>query len=212
VDIETPNSRSELRAVVEGCGGAGFTIAPASPDELLAALGVAQIHPVDDMLRELLENRLYDQLVEGTANSGREPSMLFCRQVDSDWSFVLEIDGTTGWVGCATQLLCEVSESFGIACSAFFDPNHARIFVSEDGELPCRLDVLTGDRSRELDDSLDVALVEAGFRHGGPRVMAPHLLELVSLDRIDVALTAVTGKSLSECLTGSNWICGLTRW
>jgi hypothetical protein len=194
-------------------GAACFTLAPTTPGKLLTALGVtATPEPVGDLVKELRDHHEYAWSMENIdAPDDQETPLIAAAALDGEWSVAVEVDGMTGYVGCARPILTSLSQSFGRACSCYYDTGNAQVLTSADGAEAVRVNTLSGRRDAVLPPEQEQALTDAGFAGGGFRTLAPRLQQMRDIERLDVALNALTGLRLADCVNAADWIAAQTH-
>jgi hypothetical protein len=194
-------------------GAACFTLAPTTPRNLLTALGVTTApEPVRDLVKELRDHHEYAWSMENIDAPGdQETPLIAAAALDGEWSVAVEVDGMTGYVGCAGPMLRSLSQSFGRAGSCYYDTGNAQVFTSTEGAGPVRVNTLSGRRDAALPPEQEQALTDAGFAGGGFRTLAPRLQQMRDIERLDVALNALTGRHLADCINAADWIAGQTH-
>jgi hypothetical protein len=199
------------RLRLQDLGAAAITLAPTTPSDLLAALGVSNPQPLEDVAAALREH--YDDawFMEQYPASERQPPMLAACQISRQWSAAVEIFGATGWVGCTPRLLRALSERHGFACTAYFDQEDAKIFLCDQGGDIAQIDATTGNRIGTINAGNEARLAQAGFPPGGFPAMSLEMKELAYVGRLGAAFAAVTQYTLEDCLAGSSWIGGLAQ-
>ncbi|MFJ9582806.1 DUF6461 domain-containing protein [Streptomyces acidicola] len=194
-------------------GAACFTLAPTTPRNLLTALGVTMApEPVGDLVKELRDHREYAWLMENIdVPEDQETPLIAAAALDGGWSVAVEVDGMTGYVGCRSSMLQSLSRSFGRACSCYYDTGNAQVFTSAEGAGPLGVDTLSGRRHAALPTEEEQALTDAGFAGGDFHTLAPRIQQMRSIERLDVALNALTGRHLVDCINAADWIAGQTH-
>jgi hypothetical protein len=136
--------------------------------------------------------------------------LLLAKPVDTEVTLVLELEGTTGWVGMDTAVLADLSDAGGTACTISKDPNNERVAIARDGAVVGGLEAATGRRWGRLDRHLVTALTSAGFPAGGDDDFSDGLDRLTPSQRAAVALSVVTGVELTLPLLQDPWIGGVS--
>ncbi|MGW7361320.1 hypothetical protein ACWGI0_33060 [Streptomyces sp. NPDC054802] len=187
-----------------------MTLAPVGdPVDLLATLGVESPERLDDVAEALREHAERALVMESWPPQGRMPPMLAASGPAGGWSVAVQVSGILGWEGCTPSRLGEMAERYGFVCSAYFDADDAKLYLAERGGLLGELDVVKGLRRGTVGGAAGERLTRAGFDLAGVPGMASELRELLSYERLGVALAAVTGYSLDDCVACEEWLGGL---
>ncbi|MBB5116104.1 hypothetical protein AB0K27_11675 [Micromonospora echinospora] len=171
-----------------------ITVAPLAAEESLRNMGVAQPADVSGA-RRLVVERL------STRRPGDRSVLLLGKQVTPHRAIVLELEGTTGWVGLDPAVLSGLSTG-GVACSVMSDPNRIAATFAADGQVNATLDLITGRAW-----GTPPAPVVAVFGDGGPRSRT----DLTFSQRAAVVLEAMTGATIDAAVVLDDpWQGGLT--
>ncbi|MHC3455761.1 DUF6461 domain-containing protein [Streptomyces prasinus] len=177
------------------------TLAPAAAMEVLERMGVTGVAEVPDGLE-----RASERLVRG----GDAGVLLLGREVAVGWSVVVELEGTTGWVGVDSSVLSALSDGGRVAVSAYEDPNQLEVHVARDGAVVGWLDAVTGRCFGEGFGSAGKALTAVGFPLAGAEELSGDAASLGPSERAVLALRMVTGVQLTEDLFEGPWIGGIS--
>lgn len=122
---------------------------------------------------------------------------------------VLEIDGSSGFLGHEWEVLEQLSEQ-GVSCAAMYLPAEQEVSYSTGGECWARFDPLVSDLDGENTDAAAEALQRAGFdlTEMGEND-AEELRVLSAAQRTAVAVRALTGVEWHEGLFTDPWTGGL---
>ncbi|WDV49331.1 DUF6461 domain-containing protein [Streptomyces coeruleorubidus] len=176
------------------------TLAPMGAMQALERMGVLKA----DLVRDGME-RASERLESGS--EGPEV-MLLARDVRGGWCMVVELEGTSGWVGMDHGVLAALSADGRVVVSAFQDPNQIMVQVAADGTVVCELDVLAGYFTRVWGEGRSVELLlAAGYSRDGDPVGQAEQLDFA--ERAVLALAAVTGVELTEADFDGPWLAGL---
>lgn len=136
--------------------------------------------------------------------------MLLARELSGGWCLVVELEGTSGWVGMDPEVLAALSAHGRVVVSAFQDPNQMMVQVAADGTVVCELDLIAGYFTRLVGaESRSVeSLLSVGFSRGGDP--AGQAAQMDFAGRAVLALAAVTGVDLVEADFDGPWLVGLT--
>jgi hypothetical protein len=196
----------DLHLLYRDFGAAAFTLAPTSPERLLALLGAAHPQPIANPLPELHDHKEHAWSLQQSGSSDEAP-LIICHSASPTWSLALEVDGMTGWTGCAPNALHTLSAAVGAVYSAYFDQEDARVLTAADGGDLGGIDAISGRRWGPLTSYAAQRLDAAGFHDAG---ISSELSDAIYIDRLDAAFTAITGHSLDACLAGPGWIGAAT--
>ncbi|ATW46698.1 DUF6461 domain-containing protein [Streptomyces peucetius] len=177
------------------------TLAPGAAAEVLGCMGVVSAADVPDGL-ELATERL--------VSGGGTGVLLLGREVAVGWTMVVELEGTTGWVGMDPLVLSALSDGGKTAVSACEDPNQLTVHVARDGAVLGWLDVLSGRRFGDDFCAVGAALTAAGFPDIGADEPSGEAAGLDLSQRAVLALRAVTGVELEEDFFEGPWIGGIS--
>jgi hypothetical protein len=177
------------------------TLAPGAAAEVLEHMGVTVVVEVPDGLE-----RATERLVRG----GGAGVLLLGHEVAAGWTMVVELEGTTGWVGMDSFVLAALSGGGRIAVSACEDPNQLTVYVAGDGTVLGWLDAVTGRRFGEDFGPAGQALTAAGFPEAGADEPSGEAAALGPSERAVLALREMTGVQLEECLFEEPWIGGIS--
>lgn len=176
------------------------TLAPLAAGEVLQRMGVDAPAELHDGL-----GRVTERLEAGS----RDGVLLLARQAVAGWALVLELEGSTGWVGLRPEVLTELSES-GTTASACKDPNRLSVHFAQAGALMSQLNAVTGLRLGEFSDELGAALTAAGFPPGDDGEHVGEAARLNYSRRALLALQAATGVEVTDAMVEGPWIGGVS--
>jgi hypothetical protein len=134
--------------------------------------------------------------------------LLLARQAAPGWTIVLELEGTTGWVGAQPDVLHRLSAAGGMACSMVRDPNRIIVLFAEDGHVRAGLDAITGRRWGSIGRRLAVALAAAGLPDDEEPV--GEIAGWTSSQVAAAAMQAATGIRFHDKLFNDPWTGGLS--
>jgi hypothetical protein len=134
--------------------------------------------------------------------------LLVARQIADDVSLVLEVDGSTGWVGTRPDVLAVLSAGGGMACSISKNPNREELLHAVDAVLVTGLDPATFRRWGSDPERFSAALAAAGFPGPDGEDGADEILRLSAAQRAVTALGVLTGVELSASMFDGPWIAG----
>jgi hypothetical protein len=186
-----------------GLFGEGWcvTLAAGDPAEVLDVMGVEAAGPVVGGLDEATE-----RLVTG-AGPG---VLLLGRRIAVGWTLVVELEGTTGWVGMNAAVLAALSSNGRTAASACEDPNQLTVQVAQDGLVLGWIDAVTGRRSGEDFGPVGRALTAAGFPSPGVDEPTGEAAAAGPSARALLALRTVTGVAFDEDIFDGPWAGGVS--
>jgi hypothetical protein len=177
------------------------TLAPRAVGKALEGVGVVAPAELADGLA-----RVTERLEVGYGS--RADVLLIGRQVAEGWTLVLEVEGSTGWVGLAPGVLAGLSHDDQMAACARADPNQIDVhFAGEDGSV-ARLDVVTGLRIGDFGEQLAGALTTVGFPAGDAAEFSGVAAGLGFAQRALLALEAATGVGLTDEMFSGPWAGG----
>jgi hypothetical protein len=174
------------------------TVARLTPEQALYVMGVEA--PVE----------LRDGLAQASERIPARPRnvLLLAKAAPPDSALVLELEGTTGWIGMDPDVLGELSDAGGTACTISRDPNKVQVIFAEDGRYAAQLSAVTFMRWGRFGDRLAAALRGAGFPEGNEGEPSEELSRWTSSQCAALALEAATGVYLTEDLLSDPWIGG----
>ncbi|MEV6649637.1 hypothetical protein [Streptomyces sp. NPDC051219] len=179
------------------------TVAGLPVEEALWRMGVEEPAPAPTP-HEVLDSR-----VRGRTTTSREV-MLLGRQATADWSLILELEGSTGWIGAQTEVLDGLAACpAGIACTVYRDPNQTQALFAGQGRPLAGLDADTGRRWGTLGARLSAALTAAGFPAGTSDQDAEGP-DGDGAQRTAGVIEAATGLWLTEGMLSGSWTGGLS--
>jgi hypothetical protein len=182
------------------------TLARTPPREALMFMGVDTPSSLPNGLEEVT-----DRLTARRWDQPREPDvLLLARQAAPKWTLVLELEGTTGWIGMDHEVLALLSTELGKACSIMSDPNRQVVLFAEDGQVRVGLDPLTARRWGTPSTQLAEALTSIGFPEDDDGEMADALARRTSSQRAVLAAQAATGVQLTTETFNNPWLGGLS--
>jgi hypothetical protein len=176
------------------------TVVDFNPEDVLDMMGVDNAVALTDGVH-LASQRL---------TSRHQDVLLLAKQVLTDATLVLELEGTTGWVGRDPAVLADLSEAGGTVCTISKDPNNVTVVVAKNGDVIGGLNAVTGRRWGNLDRQLTASLTAAGFPVGDTDEPADEVDLLSPSQRAAVALFVVTGVELTFPLVQDPWIGGVS--
>ncbi|WP_331735686.1 DUF6461 domain-containing protein (plasmid) [Streptomyces sp. NBC_01166] len=177
------------------------TLAPGDPSEALERMGVAALGVMPDGLK-----RATERLVLGD-DSG---VLLLGCEVAAGWTLVVELEGTTGWVGANQEVLAALSGDGRTAVSAYEDPNQLTVHMAVNGAVLGWLDAVTGRRFGEDFGSAGEALTAAGFPDTADGEPSGEAAALEPSERAALALREVTGVQLEDDHLEGPWLGGIS--
>ncbi|MGW0929036.1 DUF6461 domain-containing protein [Streptomyces sp. NPDC002644] len=177
------------------------TLAAGSAAEVLGVMGVVGPGPVAGGLDEATE-----RLVNGTGPG----VLLVARQVASGWTVVVELEGSTGWVGMDPGVLGALSSGGRTAVSACEDPDEITVQVAHDGRLLGGVDAVSGRRSGEDLGAAGRALTAVGFPPPGVDEPTGEAAGAGPSGRAVLALRTVTGVVFDEDVFDGPWTGGVS--
>lgn len=177
------------------------TVARGAVAEVLIRMGVTGAAEVPEAL-DLATRRLVDGAGPGV--------LLLGRDVGAGCVMVVELEGTTGWVGLNAAVLAALSACGGVAVSACEDPDQLVVQVARDGTEQGWLDVVTGRRFGDGLGTAGEALSAAGFPADAEGAWSGEAAGLGLSDRVVLALRAVTGIQLDEGIFDGPWFGGVS--
>lgn len=169
--------------------------------EVLDRMGVTDVVEVPDGLE-----RATERLVRG----GGVGVLLLGREVAAGWTIVVELEGTTGWVGLDACVLAALSAGGQTAVSACEDPNQLTVYVAREGAVLGWVDAVTGRRFGEDFGWVGPALTAVGFPAAGEEGMSGEAAVLSPAGRAVLALRAVTGVQLEQDFFEGSWVGGVS--
>ncbi|MEV7898876.1 DUF6461 domain-containing protein [Streptomyces cyaneofuscatus] len=177
------------------------TLASGTVPEVLERMGVVGASGVPGGL-DLATERLMDGAEEGVLLLGHE--------VAEGLVMVVELEGTTGWVGVDPLLLSALSSGGGTAVSACEDPNGLTVHVARDGSVLGWLDAVSGRHFGEGfgDVARDLAVVGFAEEEDGP--LSGAAAEADGAGRALLAMRALTGAELETEDFSGPWTGGVT--
>lgn len=177
------------------------TLAPMGAMQALERMGVLKA----DLVRDGME-RASERLAAGS--EGPEV-MVLARELRGGWCMVVELEGTSGWVGMDHGVLAALSADGRVVVSAFQDPNQIMVQVAADGTVVCELDVIGGyfTRGESNEGRWAESLLSAGFSRDDDPVGRAAQMDFA--ERAVLALAAVTGVELVDADFDGPWLAGL---
>lgn len=176
------------------------TVVDFYPEDVLDIMGVDSAVPMTGGVH-LASQRL---------TSRHSDVLLLAKQVLTDATLVLELEGTTGWVGRDPAVLADLSDAGGTACTISKDPNNVTVVIAKNGAVVGGLNAVTGRRWGNLDRPLTASLTAAGFPAGDTEELADEMHLLSPSQWAAVALYVVTGVELTLPLLQDPWIGGVS--
>lgn len=179
------------------------TLAALPADEALRRMGVEDPAPAPDGLGAF----------RGRSTSRRwaEPVLLLGRSVSANWSVVIEMEGSTGWVGAQPEVLERLARPGHPACTAYSNPNQTVVLFREHDGAVCGIDPLSGRRWGDYSTDLSDALIALGFPVGyateDDPVPEPYRPAVAAL----LAIQAATGVIFTRDMLDGAWKGGLSR-
>lgn len=177
------------------------TLAPGGPSQALERMGVAALGVMPDGLE-----RATERLVQG---DGSGVLLLGC-EVAAGWTLVVELEGTTGWVGTNQEVLAALSEGGRTAVSVYEDPNQLTVHIAVNGAVLGWLDAVTGRRFGEDFGPAGEALTAAGFPDTAADEPSGEAAALEPSERAALALREVTGVQLEDDHFDGPWLGGIS--
>ncbi|PRW61937.1 DUF6461 domain-containing protein [Actinopolyspora mortivallis] len=179
------------------------TLTRRSPTETLHMMGVEPRRQRPVTVEEVTARR--DRIVDYEV-----PVTLLARSLGSVWSLVLELEGYSGWVGTAPEVLETLSSEGGLAGSAMYLPDEQEVLCARDGNVAVGVDPRTGRLWGGKAEAFRPMLNEAGLGRNGDGSWWPGLEELSMAQRAVLALETVLGIRLEQSMLEGPWRGGLS--
>ncbi|MEU1122982.1 DUF6461 domain-containing protein [Streptomyces sp. NPDC005899] len=177
------------------------TLAPGDAAGVLKRMGAATVGVMPNGLE-----RATERLVQG---GGRGVLLLGC-EVAAGWSLVVELEGTTGWVGASQDVLAALSGGGRSAVCAYEDPNQLVVHFAVDGAVLGWLDAVTGRRFGDDFGAAGEVLTAAGFPDTAAGEPSGEAAALEPSERAVLALREMTGVQLEEDHFHGPWLGGIS--
>ncbi|MFF9691378.1 DUF6461 domain-containing protein [Streptomyces sp. NPDC014623] len=177
------------------------TLAPGDVSEVLEGMGaVAAVEMCEGL------ERATERLV-----SGAGPGVLLLgREVSVGWTMVVELEGTTGWVGMGTSVMAALSRGGRIVVSACEDPNQLIVQVARNGMVLGWVDAVTGRRFGEDFGPVGQTLTAVGFPAAGVDEPSGEAAALEPSERAVLAMREVVGVEIEEAFFEGPWLGGIS--
>ncbi|WP_435217979.1 DUF6461 domain-containing protein [Streptomyces sp. bgisy034] len=177
------------------------TVTRLPPGEALHRMGVAELATMPDGLQQAT-GRL---AVPGAPRD--LGALILGRQAAAEWTLVLELDGTHGWLGREPDVLAALSTDSGIACSTTKDSNQTTVLFAEDGLISTVLDAVTGSWRGTPSHRLATAFADIGLREDDEPSDA--YASRSCSQNAALVIRAATGITLGDDMFTGSWIGGL---
>jgi hypothetical protein len=177
------------------------TLAPGTVLEVLERMGVAGASDVPGGL---------DLATERLVNGTEEGVLLLGREVVEGLAMVVELEGTTGWVGVDPVVMSALSSGGGTVVSACEDPDGLTVYVARDGSVLGWLDAVSGRYFGDGfgDVARDLAVVGFAEEEDGP--LSGPAAEAGGAGRALLAVQALTGAGLDTKDFSGPWTGGVS--
>ncbi|MDJ1645426.1 DUF6461 domain-containing protein [Streptomyces pakalii] len=179
-----------------------LTVAPGTVAGVLERMGVTGASAVPGGLDAATE-----RLVEG----GKEGVLLLGHEVGAGWVMVVELEGTTGWVGADPSVLTELSVGGATVVSVCEDPDGLMVHIARDGTVLGWLDAFTGRRFGDAVGDIAQELTVVGFPEGEGGPLTSPAWDLGGAGRALLAVRALTGAEVTEEDFEGLWTGGVSH-
>ena len=179
------------------------TVTPLPVDDALRTMGVEDPAPMPEGL-SAASQRL------ATPTPGAGGVLLLARPAAPGWSLILELEGTTGWVGVDDDILGALSTDTGTACTIVRDPNKIEAWFAVHGRTVGGISTVTGRRWGPLTPRLSSALTDLGYPDDPDDEPTSDIETWTYSQAAALVLHAATGVHLPHDMTTAPWTGGQT--